>query len=643
MRARLLATLLLATFATLGAAMPPAQASTTSIDHVEATDGTVRAVLSVADLPRGASPDLDGVSASFAGQPVAASARPLSESATLRRTAVLALDVSRSMAGDRIAQATRAAETYLEGLPDNVRVGLVTFAREVRVAQRPTLDREKVRAALAEVRLSTWTRVHDGLLRAVELAGDEGARSVLLLSDGEDTSDTPVAEVTAAVAEAGVAVDVVALGKAAEATETLGRIALAGGGKVLTAAEPAELSAVFAGEAAALAAQVLVTFPAPAAPVAREGTLEITLEVGRATLTDQAFVMLPAAGALSTEDPLDSRLPTAEAGFVMPREWLYAGLLVASLALAAVAVAAFGTTASRSADDLGQRIDAYTRQGARRVAQEPRQSHVGVTRQAVAMAQNVLTSRKGWEASLGSRLEAAGLALKPAEWLLAHAGVAILLGLLGLLLGGGNVPTLVIGLALGSVLPWVYLTVKRRRRVGAFKAQLADTLQLMAGSLSAGLSLAQSVDTVVREGAGPIASEFRRALVEARLGVDIEEALSGVAERMASVDFEWVVMAIRIQRDVGGNLSELLAKVSDTIREREYLERQIKTLSAEGRLSVWVLAGLPPGFMLYLLLANPGYLEPMYTHPLGLVMLVVMGVLLAAGTLWMKKLVKVEV
>jgi tight adherence protein B len=165
----------------------------------------------------------------------------------------------------------------------------------------------------------------------------------------------------------------------------------------------------------------------------------------------------------------------------------------------------------------------------------------------------------------------------------------------------------------------------------------------MAGSLSAGLSLAQSVDTVVREGSDPMAAEFRRALVETRLGVEIEDALSGVAERMDSTDFEWVVMAIRIQREVGGNLSELLNKVADTIREREYLERQVLTLSAEGRLSVWILGGLPPAFLAYLVAFNPTYVAPMWSSPLGWAMLIVMGVLLTGGIFWMKKVVKVEV
>jgi tight adherence protein B len=140
-----------------------------------------------------------------------------------------------------------------------------------------------------------------------------------------------------------------------------------------------------------------------------------------------------------------------------------------------------------------------------------------------------------------------------------------------------------------------------------------------------------------------MAAEFRRALVEMRLGVEIEDALDGVSERMDSVDFRWVVMAIRIQREVGGNLAELLNNVADTIREREYLERQVLSLSAEGRLSVWILGGLPPGFMLYLLMANPEYLSPLFSTTIGYVALGVMAVLLVVGVFWMKKLVKVDV
>jgi tight adherence protein B len=155
--------------------------------------------------------------------------------------------------------------------------------------------------------------------------------------------------------------------------------------------------------------------------------------------------------------------------------------------------------------------------------------------------------------------------------------------------------------------------------------------------------MAQAIDTVVREGQQPITGEFNRALIEARLGVPIEDALDGVATRMQSKDFAWVVMAVRIQREVGGNLAELLTTVAGTLRERERLRRQVRVLSAEGRLSAWILGILPPGFSLYLLLVRPQYLRPLVTDPLGWLMLSVGVLLLVVGAAWMNKAVKVEV
>jgi tight adherence protein B len=256
-------------------------------------------------------------------------------------------------------------------------------------------------------------------------------------------------------------------------------------------------------------------------------------------------------------------------------------------------------------------------------------------------AAQMLRRNQSLEARIATRLEAAGSGFKPSEWLLVHGAIAIGSGFIGLLLAKGV--GLVLFLAAGIVIPWVWLGFKRSRRLASFGSQLADTLQLMSGSLSAGLSLAQSVDTIVKEGNEPVTSEFKRVLVEARLGVNIEDALEGVATRMESKDFSWVVMAIRIQREVGGNLAELLNTVADTLREREYLRRQVKTLSAEGRLSAWILGLLPPLFMLYLTLTKWDYVEPMYTTPFGWLMLGGAGVILTVGVFWMSKVVKVEV
>jgi tight adherence protein B len=123
----------------------------------------------------------------------------------------------------------------------------------------------------------------------------------------------------------------------------------------------------------------------------------------------------------------------------------------------------------------------------------------------------------------------------------------------------------------------------------------------------------------------------------------VEDALDEVADRMQSRDFLWVVMAIRIQRQVGGNLAELLTTVAATLREREQLRRQVQVLSAEGRLSAWILGLLPVLFGLYLLITNPEYLSPLISDVLGWIMLGVGAVLMLVGTLWMRKIVNVEV
>ena len=138
---------------------------------------------------------------------------------------------------------------------------------------------------------------------------------------------------------------------------------------------------------------------------------------------------------------------------------------------------------------------------------------------AKSAAQSLLKRNKSLEMRIAARLEAAGSQLNASEWLLLHTGIMLAAGFLGTVIGGGSLGIGLLFLAFGAIGPWFYLGFRKRRRRKAFGAALPDTLQLMAGSLSAGLSLAQSIDTIVNEGVEPIASEFRRVLVEARLGV----------------------------------------------------------------------------------------------------------------------------
>jgi tight adherence protein B len=338
--------------------------------------------------------------------------------------------------------------------------------------------------------------------------------------------------------------------------------------------------------------------------------------------------------------PLDGEIPI----------WLLVGaqvaIFVALTLLLAVVLGVFNRTESE-ADQILRRLQVFNvgDRTATRIATEEQTARVSqraVARSAVDLVGRVV-QRRDFAEAIDVRLESAGLPIRTAEWLLLHVACAVGTSLVFLLLSNVQLPPTLFGLAIGFVAPWLFLSVRQSRREAAFLGQLPDTLQLLAGSLQAGYSLPQAMDSVIREAKPPIATEFNRALIETRLGLPAEEALDGIAARTHSRDFSWIVMAIRIQREVGGNLAELLGTVAETLRERERLHRQIRTLSAEGRLSAVILAALPFVFTGYLLVKQPTYLEPLYTTPFGLLISGTGLVLLLTGIEWMRRAIKVVV
>lgn len=643
----------LLTVLALAWAMPAHAAGEGSIDHAETVDGVLRILYSVPESAAGVAPDLGSVQVSIDGVAVEATAEPAgsAEAAVqVRRTAVLAIDTSQSMEGDRFTEAKAAARAFIEAAPPDVHIGVVAFAGSVDVVQSPTLDRGAATSVLDDLSLSLETRLYDGVVAAASAAGVQGQRSLLVLSDGRDTSETELDAVVEAIETSEVRVDVVALGGAADADSALETLAAAGRGRVVAAEDPAALTALFDSEAAALARQVLITATLPEEVLGTEGSLAVSIEADGEPYSATAFVPFGDVGGGSDPEPVGPRAVPAPV-LDVSGDLLLVGLGALGLGVLVLLLAALGLLGRRERETVEDKISVYTRAGASRSAKAasaarhaPAEGSArSMAGSAVELAHKALQGNKGFEASLAAKLEAADLSLKPAEWLLLHSGITLAAGLLGFLLSSGGLVLTVVLIVAGAVVPWVYLGTRKSKRQKAFNAQLAETLQLIAGSLSAGLSLAQSLDTVVREGSEPIAGEFRRALVEARLGVPVEDSLDSIAKRMESADFEWAVMAIRIQREVGGNLSELLLKVAATMRERDYLRRQVKTLSAEGKLSGWILGALPPGMLAYMLVTNPAYLSPMFETTLGWLLLGAGVVLLAVGAFWMSRVVKVEV
>ena len=625
---------LLAAAPALGLAGPSFAAEETQISHVEPDGDSVRILVSV---PEGAEPELDGVTVTVAGADALASAET-AEGATVQveRTAVLALDTSDSMRGDRFAAAIVAAERFLDVVPPDVRVGIVTFNSEVTTTLDPTTDRDAAREAIDGLSLSRGTLVYDGAIAAIALAGDEGQRQVLVLSDGANTNATTIQAVTAALEESEVRLDAVALDQTPAASKRLQEITDAGSGTVISA-DPAALSAAFTAEADSLARQLLVTAELPASVTASEATLEVTLPDGSGTLTASAFSKIRERGA---EPAPEIAANQPDRVIEIPRHAMYAGLTALGLGLM-ILLGSFLSMAAggRAPATVEERINAFGGEG--HTAGSRKAEKGSTLDSAKAAASSMLQRNRGLEARIEARLEAAGSPLKAAEWLLLHGMIAILSGLVGFLLGGG--PLLLLGVGLGTAVPWLWLGHKRKKRIADFNSGLADTLQLISGSLSAGMSLAQSIDSVVNEGREPIAGEFKRVLIETRLGVPLEAALEGIAQRVQSKDFAWVVMAIRIQREVGGNLAELLNTVAGTLRERDYLRRQVRSLSAEGRLSAYILIALPIGMIVYLLALRRDYIMPMFETGFGLLMLGAAVVLLCLGWFMMSRIVKVEV
>lgn len=247
------------------------------------------------------------------------------------------------------------------------------------------------------------------------------------------------------------------------------------------------------------------------------------------------------------------------------------------------------------------------------------------------------------EQRLSARLELAAITRKPAEWvIIGGCGAFVIAAALSILTGN-----VIIGVLVGALAGWLgmrmLLSFLIRRRRGAFAEQLPDLLQLIASSLQSGFSLPQALDAVVRETGQPAAGEFARALAEARLGADLEDAMETIADRMGSDDLRWTVMAIRIQRGIGGNLAEVLTTTVSTIRERGYLRRQVHALSSEGRLSAYVLIALPIAVGCLLFLTRRAYMRPLWTTHMGELMLAGAVVLLVVGIVLMRQMIKIEV
>lgn len=618
------------------------------IVSLNSSSGALRVVVQLNDLTSDDAVDYDSAQLSINGTVVQSEAKPAREVVELTQEAMLVLDTSGSMRGDKLAAAKDAALGFLDAVPDSVTVGLITFADQAELVVPPTTDHAQVADALTGLQAKGSTVLYDAVaLAASELsAADVG--TAVVLSDGADkTSKATLSQAISSAKRSDAIFDAVAFQGDKSQVASLRAISSATGGTVTTAANAEQLAAAFDDAAQAIANRVVVVGAVPDGLAGSSATVAVSLDVAGTTISDSATVPLAQVTSPGSEAPALTVVPEPSALDKLIDQWWWialAAIFVALLVVVFVAISSSSGKDSMGSSRMRRSLAVYT-MGDRGPAKERETTVLGdtqVARSAVELAGKVV-ARRDLESLVGGRLEAAGVPLKSAEWLIIHVAITLVSGLFFMFVFGMRLIPGLIGLAIGFLVPWTYLSVKESRRRAAFLDALPDTLQLIAGSLSAGYSMPQAVDTVVREGRPPMSTEFNRALVEARLGVPLEDALDGVAARMKSQDFSWVVMAIRIQREVGGNLAEVLTTVAATLRERERLRRQVQVLSAEGRLSAWILGLLPVVFAIYLVLVRPEYLDPMIHSIIGWFLIALGLILLLVGIFWMRKAVKVEV
>lgn len=564
------------------------------------------------------------------------------------RATVVVLDQSGSMVSSGgLDVAVTKIRQMIDKAPDNARFGIVTFGSEAVVAQSMTDDKEALNSALDQIEPDTLatTALWDGVVAGVHQLNTlpDYEHNLIVLTDGTDDSST----VNAAAARGAVAGSgqdtgsmVFAMGitqQNALDEEGLTNLVKAGGGRLFVADDAKNIGDAFDQVDIALGNEFSTHFES--LPGSR-GSNALTMSISGITAEASFTVGGVAQGA--------TRLaPTVSSGSSAPAFFSTTGGLVLGMVLIALAfgVVAFIViqmlTARQSSLDAA--LNPYT-EGFAGVDGEldggGGLSDNALLQRALSMTEN-FAEQQGFLESVEAKLEMAEVPLKAGEALLIWLAATVVLGIVGFIFGG-----LVIGvilLAAVILLGPAFLNFKAAQRQRKFETQLPDTLTLLAGALRAGFSLMQAVDAVSQEVQNPMGREMRRVVSETRLGRDLEEALEDTAIRMGSPDFSWAVMAIRIQREVGGNLAELLMTVADTMIQRERLRREVKALTAEGRMSAYVLACLPPGLGVVLYMSNPEYMQPLFSDSLGQVLLALSLLGMIVGFFWMQKVVQIDV
>jgi tight adherence protein B len=542
---------------------------------------------------------------------------------------VIAVDRSRSMAGAPFRHATAAARAFASWKAPQDRIAVIGFGSSSERPGRFTAAAGEASAAIGSLKLDKkqGTALYDAIVgsaAALERQGQQG-RVIVVLTDGDDTSSTArLEDAVAAARRSGSPVFAIALEGKTFSPAPLRRIAAETGGSYRGTSSAAELRRAYA----QIAAELRRTWRIEYLTAARPGDV-LKLDAS-----------LPKLGAASAQlsVPGDAGVDTPAPSNIVPEsvyESFFGTQIVGALVGLLVLLAGTFLISSVRGSRLRRRLAPHIGPTAtkRKQERERLQAAAGLFR----ATERTFGHWKQWIA-LARLLERSDVPLRAVEFVYLSCGTGLAAGLVAGFLAQGSL-TVLAAMAGGGAVPWVVVWIKGKRRTSAFENQLPDMLITLAASLKAGHSFKTGLQTIVDEGRPPASKELKRVLTEAQLGRPMDDSLAEMAARLGSKNFEFVITAVTIQRQVGGSLAGLIDMVADTVRQRQQFIRKIKGLTAMGRAGAYVLMGLPFFVAAVITLMNGEYMDPLYHSSTGHKLIILMLVMMGFGSLLLRRIV----
>lgn len=556
---------------------------------------------------------------------------------------VLVIDISGSMQGEPLDAAKAASTSFVNLLPAGVEVAVVTFDQTAEVVSQRSLDRSSPIEAIQRLEVGGETALFDALILATSefSTNTDAKRVVVVLTDGGDSASVSgLEDARAALRSAGVVPYAVALATSESATENLEALVRSTDGRLEQTESTDALVPLYDELAAQLASRFTVRFTpggdsqGTALMLVNSDGVLAGAELQFARASTQVVEPSTSASVAPPEreiSPVPVRSPEEHTSMIgswaVSSTAMYAGISAVSVTLFLVGLLiSFPSARMSLIADRGRNAASS--------------AHVSDVTGRLEGAADRLLARKGRERRLARALEKAGLALRPAEFIVMAGSIAVAVGMFSGLLFG-----LWAGFAMFfAALLLARLNVNRlaKKRSRKFIDQLPGTLQLMAGGLRAGYALSQAVEHVATETEAPTSDEFHRLSTEVRLGRDFSQSMHAMSDRLDAEDFAWVVHAIDIHREVGGDLAEVLDKVGATMRDRNFVRRQVAAVSAEGRYSAYMITSLPFVVAIILAITNPAYIGRLVEDARGYMVILAACTQISIGTVWMRNLVKVK-